>query len=51
MGVAKLFSRLGHYVSTYCMHNKHSSCRLTCKVCGKPCRCKCHKAWKPFGPI
>jgi hypothetical protein len=33
-----------HYVSTYCIHGAHSDCRLTCKLCGAPCRCSCHAA-------
>jgi excisionase family DNA binding protein len=28
-----------HYVSTYCIHDNHDACRLTCKTCGAPCRC------------
>ncbi|MGH3447219.1 MAG: hypothetical protein ACRDQA_22715 [Nocardioidaceae bacterium] len=32
-----------HYTSTYCMHGQHGRCRLTCKVCGSPCRCDCHQ--------
>jgi hypothetical protein len=31
-----------HYYSTYCIHGQHADCRLTCKVCASPCRCKCH---------
>lgn len=31
-----------HYVSTYCMHDVHESCRLTCKFCTALCRCSCH---------
>jgi hypothetical protein len=35
-------TRLGHYLSTYCLHEDHGSCRLTCKICEAPCRCDCH---------
>lgn len=31
------------YLSTYCLHGKHSDCRLTCKTCAAPCICACHK--------
>ena len=31
-----------HYVSTYCMHEQHDDCRLTCKICHAPCLCYCH---------
>lgn len=31
------------YVSTYCQHDWHSDCRLTCKVCGADCLCQCHR--------
>lgn len=34
-----------HYVSTYCMHGAHRSCRLRCKTCGEPCRCTCGHPW------
>ena len=33
----------GHYFSTYCLHDLHTDCRLTCKICAKPCRCRCHR--------
>lgn len=36
------YTRLGHYVSTYCIHDDHEHCRLTCKTCGVNCRCSCH---------
>lgn len=32
-----------HYLSTYCYHDLHSDCRLTCKTCGKACLCECHE--------
>ena len=32
-----------HYWSTYCIHNKHGDCRLTCKHCERPCLCPCHE--------
>ncbi len=35
-------TRLGHYLSTYCLHGNHAACRLTCKICDAPCRCVCH---------
>jgi hypothetical protein len=31
------------YVSTYCQHDRHGDCRLTCKVCQAPCLCPCHR--------
>lgn len=31
------------YVSTYCVHEKHESCRKVCKFCPSLCRCPCHK--------
>lgn len=31
-----------HYWSTYCQHDRHEDCRLTCKTCDEPCRCPCH---------
>lgn len=31
-----------HYLSTYCLHDAHDQCRLTCKLCDAPCRCVCH---------
>ena len=37
---------LGHtYLSTYCLHSKHTQCRLTCKdeECQAPCVCQCHR--------
>lgn len=37
------FARAGHYVSTYCIHDLHESCRLTCKHCERYCRCRCHR--------
>jgi hypothetical protein len=33
-----------HYYSTYCIHDLHDQCRLTCKHCEKQCRCACHQA-------
>jgi hypothetical protein len=32
-----------HYFSTYCIHEHHEDCRLTCKTCDAPCRCSCHR--------
>lgn len=32
------------YVSTYCVHGKHKTCRKICKICGSPCLCPCHDA-------
>jgi cytochrome c556 len=37
-----LLAALAHYTSTYCIHDDHEHCRLTCKTCGAPCRCACH---------
>lgn len=31
-----------HYTSTYCIHDRHADCRLSCKTCKAPCRCSCH---------
>jgi hypothetical protein len=36
-----------HYTSTYCIHELHDACRLTCKTCGAPCRCDCHARKEP----
>lgn len=30
------------YVSTYCQHEQHNDCRLSCKLCKAPCLCRCH---------
>ena len=30
------------YLSTYCLHGQHATCRLNCKVCGAACLCDCH---------
>jgi hypothetical protein len=39
----QLFSHLGHYTSTYCLHAKHEDCRLTCKSdVSELCNCWCH---------
>jgi hypothetical protein len=35
-----------HYTSTYCQHEQHEHCRHTCKLCGEPCRCPCHRGLK-----
>jgi len=43
-GGAVEVTRAGHYVSTYCLHDLHADCRLTCKHCTSPCRCSCHEA-------
>lgn len=32
-----------HYTSTYCIHDHHDQCRLTCKICADPCKCHCHE--------
>lgn len=38
-------AKAGHkYVSTYCVHDLHQDCRLSCKHCEAPCLCPCHKA-------
>lgn len=31
------------YVSTYCQHDLHANCRLTCKICNNHCLCRCHE--------
>lgn len=36
-----------HYTSTYCIHELHESCRLTCKTCNAPCLCPCHHPAPP----
>ena len=33
-----------HYVSTYCIHGLHETCRNRCMHCQKPCRCDCHNS-------
>jgi hypothetical protein len=41
---AKLRRTMPHpYLSTYCYHENHGDCRLTCKTCAAPCICDCHK--------
>jgi hypothetical protein len=40
-------TRWPHYWSTYCMHGLHADCRLTCKICKSPCRCRCHEQSEP----
>jgi len=35
-----------HYWSTYCIHDRHDECRLTCKTCKAPCLCTCHQSGK-----
>lgn len=30
------------YLSTYCIHSLHESCRLVCKTCTESCQCDCH---------
>lgn len=32
-----------HYTSTYCIHARHSDCRIQCKHCEAQCRCGCHQ--------
>lgn len=32
-----------HYVSTFCIHDLHTECRLTCKTCKSQCLCVCHR--------
>lgn len=41
--IAWLLGRLGHYVSTYCLHGNCEACRLTCKTCAARCRHRCHR--------
>lgn len=38
----RAWTGLGHYHSTYCLHEKHEQCRKTCKHCDAPCNCECH---------
>lgn len=40
--LALLFTRLGHYHSTWCLHGQHDNCKGECKSCAAPCRCNCH---------
>jgi hypothetical protein len=42
MNLPRYLSKLSHYVSTYCLHDDHAACRMTCKTCGQRCRCECH---------
>lgn len=43
-GIRQLFSYLGHYTSTYCLHAKHVDCRLTCTHdLSELCNCWCHE--------
>ena len=37
-----VMAEAAHYLSTYCLHGNHADCRLTCKTCRAPCRCRCH---------
>lgn len=40
----QLFSHLGHYTSTHCLHGEHEDCRLTCKHdVSELCNCWCHE--------
>jgi hypothetical protein len=39
--------RAHDYVSTFCFHELHSDCRLTCKTCTSYCLCQCHKVYRP----
>jgi hypothetical protein len=42
--IHQLFSHLGHYTSSYCLHARHVDCRLTCKHdLGELCNCWCHE--------
>lgn len=34
--------RVHNYLSTYCWHDDCPNCRLECKTCQAPCRCRCH---------
>lgn len=36
-----------HYTSTYCIHEQHDQCRLTCKTCERECLCACHGEAQP----
>lgn len=39
-----LYGDNGHrYLSTGCLHLKHTQCRLTCKFCPARCVCDCHR--------
>ena len=57
-GVDRWLNRFGigsgqwpHYWSTYCIHDEHAICRLTCKLCGEKCQCRCHLKAAGGGPI
>lgn len=34
--------RVHNYLSTHCWHDDCPNCRLECKTCQAPCRCRCH---------
>lgn len=38
----RVLAGAAHYFSTYCLHDRHDECRVTCKFCPAPCRCSCH---------
>jgi hypothetical protein len=39
----KLWTWLGHYTSTDCLHGVHEDCKLACKTCNARCQCRCHR--------
>jgi hypothetical protein len=40
--VAALHHGQHRYLSAYCLHGQHASCRRRCEVCASPCLCECH---------
>lgn len=43
-GLANNLIRPAHsYLSTACLHQEHTVCRLTCKFCVAACSCPCHE--------
>lgn len=36
------------YISTFCFHEDHKNCRLTCKTCKNYCLCQCHRVYVPI---
>lgn len=39
--IAKSAMTSHDYLSTACLHDKHSECRLACKFCPAACACDC----------
>jgi hypothetical protein len=45
--IRSLRGRRHFYFSTACRHELHDRCLLTCKWCGAPCMCRCHRGDEP----